>query len=396
MRAPASGSAYTGASGMSEPNGDKRRKYPRFKAPKGTFVGWKAPGHHTASPVGELGMGGLFLYVAKPPSTGSTLELVFDLPTGEIRGRAIVRHSKLGVGMGVQFIQMRPEERARLNRFLASQEEARHGAAHQQPSAAPRPSRPAAKEPPASAPAAEVAPGLLFEEELKHLLELAQKATHYQLLSVTPQSTTAQVKKSFYSLARKFHPDHHMQRPELAGSLQQLMEAITDAYKTLTDDARRAQYDKSLAASGAFNLGRGKTESQEILEESLARANECIRARNFVGSIQWLRKCAAVAPENAKIHAMLARSLRHIGRHNDEAVEHYEKAVELDPLNAAVFFQFGEFCEEMGIPSRARELYGKVLEIDPTHAKTLGRLAQLDAAERTESSVFSRMFSRKS
>jgi len=323
---------------------------------------------------------------------GSTIELVFDLPQGEIRGRGIVRHSTLGVGMGVQFIQMRPEDRARLNRFLMSQQ-AVQGVLEDQPSSPAQPVKQAAvpaPEEPAKQP--------VFEEEVRQLLALTRTATHYQLLFVTPDCTPAQVKKSFYSLARKFHPDHHMAKTELVGSLQKLMEAVTEAYKTLTDENKRAVYDKALAASSAFRLRRDKTESQQIIEESLARANECIRARNFMGSIVWLRKCVAVAPEDAKYHAMLARSLRHAGQYPEEAAEHFEKAVELDPLNSAVYFQFAEFCEEMEIPERARELYSKVLEIDPTHAKSRERLAQLDAAEKAgkSGSVFSRVFSRKS
>jgi hypothetical protein len=51
----------------------------------------------------------------------------------------------------------------------------------------------------------------------------------------------------------------------------------------------------------------------------------------------------------------------------------------------------------MRLPARARELCSKILVIDPTHAKTLERLAQLDAREKGEkaSSAFSRMFGRK-
>lgn len=39
--------------------------------------------------------------------------------TGEFRARAIVRDSRPGKGMGVQFVQMQPSDRARLNQFLS-------------------------------------------------------------------------------------------------------------------------------------------------------------------------------------------------------------------------------------------------------------------------------------
>jgi hypothetical protein len=45
-------------------------------------------------------------------------------------------------------------------------------------------------------------------------------------------------------------------------------------------------------------------------------------------------------------------------------------------LNTAVFVQFAELYEEMQLPSRARPLYSKILEINPLHAQARERLAQ--------------------
>jgi hypothetical protein len=63
-------------------------------------------------------MGGLFLHMQSPPPKGSLIELVFDLKSGQVRARATVRYSQPGEGMGVQFVQMQPTDRARLNQFL--------------------------------------------------------------------------------------------------------------------------------------------------------------------------------------------------------------------------------------------------------------------------------------
>jgi tetratricopeptide (TPR) repeat protein len=375
---------------MTELNPDKRRKYPRVKVPKGMFVGWKSPGHHTASRAQELGLGGLFVYTLKPAAVGSTVELVFDVATGEVRARAVVRNLRPGVGMGLQFVQMRPEDRARLNRFLMSQQAA--GVAPPDKKS----DRPVEQS--TTAGPTETAEQVSFERELKQLLELAQKGTYYQLLGVTTESTAGQIKKNFYSLARKFHPDHHMAGGESVESLQRLMEVVTQAYKTLTDEEKRLAYDKGLAVSGAFTIHRGKTEWRETVEDCLGKANECLRVRNFVGSVIWLRKCVAIAPNDAKYHAMLARSLGTVPQYRHEAIEHFETAIELDPWNLKVHSQFAELCEEMQLNARARGLYAKILEIDPAHAKSLEKLAQFASREKgaKSSSVISRMFDKRS
>jgi curved DNA-binding protein CbpA len=360
------------------------------------FFGWKSPGHHTVSSAHDLGLGGVFLFTPSPAAIGATIELIFDVANGEVRARAVVRDVRPAVGMGLQFVHMLPEHRARLNRFLMSRL-AQTGA-----DPGNKPDHSGAQTSAPSPP--ETAEQLPFADEIKRLLDLAQKGTFYQLLGVTTESTAAQIKKNFYSLARKFHPDHHMERTELVESLQRLMEIATQAYQTLADEKKRAVYDKALAVSGAFSFHRTRTEWQETIEDCFERANECLRAQNFVGSIIWLRKCVAMAPEDARYHAMLARSLATVSQYRDEAIKHFQKAVEIDPLNVRVLFQFADLCEDSLLLARARELYIKILEIDPAHAKSLERLAELDAHERLSrnekavhsSSVISRMFGKKS
>ena len=97
----------------------KKRNYPRHKAPTGMCVGWKSAEHRGVSRAKVVGMGGLFLYTLNPLPLGTAVELLFDSKMGEVRARAVVRDSAPGKGMGVQFVQMNPTDRARLNQFLS-------------------------------------------------------------------------------------------------------------------------------------------------------------------------------------------------------------------------------------------------------------------------------------
>jgi curved DNA-binding protein CbpA len=239
-----------------------------------------------------------------------------------------------------------------------------------------------------------------FEEEMRKLLELTEKATYYEMLGVTATSPPAEVKQSFHRLARKFHPDRHMGQSEWIGLLQELMSRLTAAYKTLVDEEKRARYDKQLVSRGAFTLGQDKTESQETVDECLGRAQESLRAHNFAGSILWLRKCVEIAPDVAEYHAMLARSLAAVPQYRQEAIRCFERAIELDAWNTSVYFQFAELFEVMRLPWRAVPLYRKILEIDPAqHSEANARLRELEPKrkEREEKSLqfVSRWFSRK-
>ena len=218
-----------------------------------------------------------------------------------------------------------------------------------------------------------------FEREMKELLTLIETGTYYQWLQVTSGSAHSQVRHNYYELVRKFHPDRHMANPERTQPLHKLMDAITTAYKTLTDDKARGKYDQQLAAAGTFTLGRHQSESQKTAEECAEKARECFRAQNHGGCILWLRKAVDIEPKSVKYLALLASSLSIVVPFRREAVEHLQKAIEIDPWNATVHFQIAALYEQMKLPWRARSHYQKVLEIDAEHKKAQERLRLLDA-----------------
>ena len=228
-------------------------------------------------------------------------------------------------------------------------------------------------------PEAPKVPGVAaFEREMKEMLALAETGTYYQLLRMTAESPRAQVRQNYYQLVRKFHPDRHMGHPEWMPSLHKLLETVTLAYKTMTDEAERRKYDERLAASSAFALGQHSSELGKTAEDCLKKARECFKAQNRGGTILWLRKAVEKEPNSNKYHALLARALSAVGPLRHEAIEHYEIVLEMDPFNIVVRFQLAALCEEMKLPWRARPHYEKILEIDSDHAKAKERLRAID------------------
>ncbi len=101
---------------MTEPA--QKRRYPRAKAPKGFVVAWEAGTRRSVSYLANVALGGFFVLTAQPPPVRSTISLLLDAPTGEVRARGVVRRVTPAQGMGIEIIAMNPEDRARLNRFL--------------------------------------------------------------------------------------------------------------------------------------------------------------------------------------------------------------------------------------------------------------------------------------
>ena len=81
-------------------------------------VAWQTGSQRDISLLDSLALGGLFLRAQEPPPIGSFISMLWDLPSGEWRARAIVRRISPKSGMGVEFVHMRPEDRARLVQVL--------------------------------------------------------------------------------------------------------------------------------------------------------------------------------------------------------------------------------------------------------------------------------------
>ena len=99
-------------------NSEQRRRHPRVSAPKGLLVAWEAGTRRAVSYLESVALGGFFIRTPQPPPVRSTLRILLELPMGDVRARAIVRRVSPRKGMGIEFISMNPEDRARLNHLL--------------------------------------------------------------------------------------------------------------------------------------------------------------------------------------------------------------------------------------------------------------------------------------
>jgi PilZ domain len=96
----------------------KARRYSRVELPNGMLVAWEHSGIRRMSRVSVVALGGLFITTPEPPPNGDMVRLIFEIPGGEVRARAMVRDCQPGKGMGIEFTAMNQEARALLHRLM--------------------------------------------------------------------------------------------------------------------------------------------------------------------------------------------------------------------------------------------------------------------------------------
>lgn len=83
------------------------------------------------------------------------------------------------------------------------------------------------------------------------------RPTHYDVLAVAPSADVAEIRDAYRRLAREHHPDRAASGDRAGADVE--MPAINEAYRILSDPARRAVYDATLRGAPASGRGPAST-----------------------------------------------------------------------------------------------------------------------------------------
>ena len=86
---------------------------------------------------------------------------------------------------------------------------------------------------------------------------------YYEILGVSVNSTTAEIKSAYRKLARKYHPDINK-----AADAMNKFKNITKAYETLSNQKLREQYN---TLNGFFRTETTQTTSPEKAQEEYSK-----------------------------------------------------------------------------------------------------------------------------
>jgi len=104
---------------------------------------------------------------------------------------------------------------------------------------------------------------------------------YYAILGVPKNANGKDIKKAYYQLAKKYHPDTNKGEPAAMKNFQE----VSEAYEVLSDDDKRAQYDSF--GSGSGRGGAGSSGQDPFRDFQQAARQGGFRRSSRQGGMQW-------------------------------------------------------------------------------------------------------------
>ncbi|MFQ6038679.1 MAG: DUF4388 domain-containing protein [Candidatus Aminicenantales bacterium] len=206
------------------------------------------------------------------------------------------------------------------------------------------------------------------QERLSDVLKLHEEMPHlnyFQLLGLGREATPEEVKKAYFGMARKYHPDLFGREldPEVQEKISAVFDGITKAYNTLLDEEKRHEYEKHLDAP---EEAARRNQTQEA-EKRFRQGKTLFNQGRYEEALVFLEQAIRLRRDKANYFLLLALIQAKLPMYRKEAEQSFLRAINLEPWNAEAFVGLGLLYKEEGLHVRARKQFEKALQVDPDH-----------------------------
>lgn len=194
---------------------------------------------------------------------------------------------------------------------------------------------------------------------------------HYQTLGVSPAAAKEEIQRAFFALAKTWHPDKlPATLTDLRDVCSKVFTRLTEAHATLSDPARRSEYDEQLRD------GSGSAGEQDEVQRVLEAANDFQKAlvylkRNDVATCEQLAQKALAADSSQADYLALVTWLDAQKPHNlnvdrsRELILKLDDAIRMNGNCERAYFYRGMLHKRTENPKQALKDFKRAAELNP-------------------------------
>jgi len=203
---------------------------------------------------------------------------------------------------------------------------------------------------------------------------------YYQILNVPKTSNGDDIKKAYFNLARRFHPDRFDREVQAAyrDQIDEVFHGITNAYRTLINKEKRKAYD---AGAGAAH----PDEPQDLLKRAdikFRQGKTLYGQERYDDAVVLLEEAVRLRKNKGDFYLLLAMAESKIPAYRKKAEEDFLKAISLESWNPEGYVGLGFLYKNEGLLTKASRQFQKALETDPDHKLAQQELKQINKGAR--------------
>ncbi|MCX7973494.1 MAG: DnaJ domain-containing protein [Candidatus Aminicenantes bacterium] len=222
-----------------------------------------------------------------------------------------------------------------------------------------------------------------LSSDLNEILEIQTKIAtlnYYEVLGIARNASEEEIKKAYFHLARRYHPDRFGREidPAWRDKINDVFNSLTKAYKTLIDSDSRRKYDLTLAGAGEVE----EKSSAAKAEIKFRQARTLFNRGRYEEAVILLEECVRLVPNKAEYRLLLAMAEAKIPALHKKAELDFLRVQELEPWNVEAYVGLGLLYKEEGLLIKASKQWQKALSIDPDHKIARLELGKIEISKK--------------
>ena len=268
------------------------------------------------------------------------------------------------------------EARARRQRLLQQAMRNMGVGPFSRPANTPSPAEPTSRAPAPGSPP-RVNPGSPEAELRDALLKIAPRAKerdYFIRLGLSETATRDDVKKAFLTLAKQFHPDRFSAPAlaDLAEMVKDFFTSVNEAYETLSDDRRRAEY---------LSQGRGgaRAASAESAKIDFQKGEACLRTRDWSRARGFFEAAVRGDPRAEYMAALAYVYVADPNRKDRTKARLLLEGAMKDPTCDRAFYVAGILARDEKDEVKAERLFRQAVQINGKNSDAVRELRSIEA-----------------
>lgn len=222
---------------------------------------------------------------------------------------------------------------------------------------------------------------------------------YFTLLGVSESDSREQVRKSYYNLVKKYHPDRFFEQdalPDLKDKVNALFQRISDAHETLCDAHAKARYLNDRQSPKKSST----TSLEKILQAETAfqKGMVLFRLKKYEQAQKAFAEALEISPNEAEyLMYQTWSAYKSTPKATDVIInsrKNLMRAIELNPKLSLAHLYLGYICKDEGNEKEALRRFERAIQCNPNCTEALREIRLMSMRkEKEKKSLFGKMFS---